>query len=75
MAAPTGIVRTGGTGDGDKTMTMTYEDQLAIGGNLNAAIQMALSEYDLDQRPELVSAIAQAVLVQLDRAGYQITRK
>jgi hypothetical protein len=60
---------------------MNYEDQVAIGTNLNAAIQQTLREYRVGeagidiQDGELVGALAQAVLVQLDRAGYQIVRK
>jgi hypothetical protein len=58
-------------------MAMTYEDQVAIGSNLNAAIEQTLMEYGvLDQQEgQLVGALAQAVLVQLDRAGYQIVKK
>jgi hypothetical protein len=54
---------------------MKYEDMLAIGGNLNSAIQKTLREYDITDQPELVGALAQAVLLQLDQAGYQIVRK
>jgi hypothetical protein len=60
-------------------MAMAYEDQVAIGSNLNAAIQQTLREYNvLDQHQqggELIGALAQAILVQLDRAGYQIVKK
>jgi hypothetical protein len=55
-------------------MAMTYEDQLAIGANLNSAIEKTLVEYGVDN-PDLLGALAQAVLIQLDRAGYQIVRK
>jgi hypothetical protein len=56
-------------------MAMTYEDQVAIGSNLNAAIQQTLREYGVDQQDgQLLGALAQAILVQLDRAGYQIVR-
>jgi hypothetical protein len=58
---------------------MNYEDQVAIGTNLNAAIQQTLREYQVEVEGldggQLVGALAQAVLVQLDRAGYQIVRK
>jgi hypothetical protein len=55
---------------------MNYEDQVAIGSNLNAAIQQTLREYEIDaQDGQLIGALAQAILVQLDRAGYQIVRK
>jgi hypothetical protein len=57
-------------------MTMTYEDQVAIGANLNSAIEQTLREYGVDQQDgQLLGALAQAILVQLDRAGYQIVRK
>jgi hypothetical protein len=55
-------------------MAMTYEDQLAIGANLNSAIEKTLVEYGVDN-PDLLGALAQAVLIQLDRAGYQIVKK
>jgi hypothetical protein len=55
---------------------MTYEDQVAIGANLNSAIEQTLREYGVDQQDgQLLGALAQAILVQLDRAGYQIVRK
>lgn len=73
------------TGNGSGLVTMTYEDQVAIGSNLNDAISRALTEQlgpGYDRRSDLIAdagsligAIAQAVLVQLDQAGYQITRK
>jgi hypothetical protein len=53
---------------------MTYEEQLVIGSNLNSAIEKTLVEYGVDN-PDLLGALAQAVLIQLDRAGYQIVRK
>lgn len=58
---------------------MNYEDQVAIGSNLNAAIQQTLREYQVEveglDSGQLIGALAQAVLIQLDRAGYQIVRK
>jgi hypothetical protein len=55
-------------------MSLTYEEMLAIGGNLNSAIQQTLREYQIDN-PDLIGALAQAILVQLDQAGYKIVRK
>jgi hypothetical protein len=55
-------------------MSMDYQDMLAIGGNLNSAIQQTLREYQIDN-PDLIGALAQAVLIQLDQAGYKIVRK
>jgi hypothetical protein len=64
---------------------MTYEDQVAIGSNLNDAISRALTEQlgpEYDRRSDLIAdagsliaAIAQAVLVQLDQANYKIEKK
>lgn len=55
---------------------MNYEEMVAIGSNLNSAIEQTLREYEIDVRDgQLVGALAQAVLVQLDRAGYQIVHK
>jgi hypothetical protein len=61
---------------------MDYQDQLVIGNAFNQAIQSVLSDYGnsyldqhLDHQPALVSAIAQAILIQLDQSGYQIVRK
>jgi hypothetical protein len=56
-------------------MAMTYEDQVAIGANLNSAIERTLEQQLGESNPQLIAALAQAVLVQLDRAGYQITKK
>jgi hypothetical protein len=56
-------------------MAMAYEDMGAIGGNLNAAIERTLEQQLGEANPQLIAALAQAVLVQLDQAGYQIVRK
>lgn len=56
-------------------MAMNYEDMVGIGANLNSAIQKTLREYDITDQPDLIGALAQAVLIQLDQAGYQIVRK
>jgi hypothetical protein len=59
---------------------MNYEDQVAIGANLNEAIERVLTGFGIPQLygptwTQLISAIAQSVLVQLDQAGYQIVKK
>jgi hypothetical protein len=59
---------------------MTYEDQVAIGANLNEAIERVLTGFGIPQLygptwTQLISAIAQSVLVQLDQSGYQIVKK
>jgi hypothetical protein len=56
------------------TMSMSYEEMVAIGGNINSAIQQTLREYQIDN-PDLLGALAQAILIQLDQAGYKIVRK
>lgn len=53
---------------------MNYEDMVGIGANINAAIERALHAQNI-QDPVLVGEIAQAILLQLDQAGYQIVRK
>jgi hypothetical protein len=55
-------------------MSMSYEEMVAIGGNINSAIQQTLREYQIDN-PDLLGALAQAILIQLDQAGYKIVRK
>lgn len=55
-------------------MSMNYQDQVAVGANINSAIERVLREYDV-LSPDLLGALASAILVQLDQAGYQIVRK
>jgi hypothetical protein len=56
---------------------MDYQEQVAIGANVNAGIQKGLDaqigagQYD----PGLIAAVAQALLIQLDQAGLGIVRK
>lgn len=58
---------------------MDYQDQLAVGNAFNQAIQRVLTDYGITSynydQPALVSALAQAILIQLDQASYQIVRK
>lgn len=56
---------------------MDYQDQVAIGNVFNEAIQRVLADYGISymDQPGLVSALAQAILVTLDQANYQIVRK
>lgn len=54
---------------------MDYQDQLAIGSTFNRAIERVLTEYGVPVGPYRSSAIAQAILVTLDQAGYKIVRK
>jgi hypothetical protein len=56
-------------------MPMGYEDMVAIGGNLNTAIERVLEQQLGEINPQLVAALAQGILVQLDQAGYKIERK
>lgn len=56
-------------------MPLSYEDQIGIGANVNSAIQQALDRHLGTYDPGLIAAIAQALLVQLDQAGYCIERK
>lgn len=68
----------------EQDRAMDYQDQVAIGANLNEAIARALQgrmpiralqSWMPIPNPQVISDVAQAVLVQLDRAGYQIVRK
>jgi hypothetical protein len=58
-------------------MSMSYEEQVAIGANVNAGIQRGLDQqlgvgqYD----PAIIATIAQSLLIQLDQAGLKIGRK
>lgn len=55
---------------------MTYEDMRAVGSAINEAIRRVLAEYGLAlDNAELIGALAQEVLMSIDRANYQITRK
>lgn len=54
---------------------MTYEDQIAIGNIFNTSIHKVLQEYGIYDQPELIGALAQELLVQLDRANYKIEKK
>jgi hypothetical protein len=62
-------------GQGYTDMPMGYEDMVAIGGNLNTAIERVLEQQLGEINPQLVAALAQGILVQLDQAGYKIERK
>jgi hypothetical protein len=55
---------------------MNYQDQLAIGNAFNEAIHRVLADYGIAyyDQPGMVSALAQAILVALDQANYQIVR-
>jgi hypothetical protein len=64
----------GSTFDGTETQ-MTYEDQVAIGNVFNTSIHKVLAEYGIYDQPELIGALAQELLVQLDRANYKIEKK
>jgi hypothetical protein len=50
-------------------MAMTYEDQVAIGANLNSAIERTLEQQLGETNPQLIAALAQAVLVHIMRTG------
>lgn len=55
---------------------MDYQDQLAIGNIFNLTIDRVLKESGgTGDLSSLVSAIAQAILVTLDQAGYKIEKK
>jgi hypothetical protein len=64
---------------------MTYEDEVAIGGCITSAIQQTLSQnWVTDEDRErnfangsspLIGSLAQAVLLKIDQAGYQIVKK
>jgi hypothetical protein len=64
---------------------MTYEDEVAIGGCISSAIQQTLSQnWVTDEDRErnfangsspLIGSLAQAVLLKIDQAGYQIVKK
>jgi hypothetical protein len=58
-------------------MTMTYEDQVGIGANITEAVrrELANSGWQEDELANMTAAVARAVLVQLDQAGYKIERK
>jgi hypothetical protein len=66
-------------------MAMTYEDEVAIGGCITSAIQQTLSQnWVTDEDRErnfangsspLIGSLAQAVLLKIDQAGYQIVKK
>jgi hypothetical protein len=56
-------------------MTLTYEDQVVIGTAINTAIERVLREYQIYDHPDLIGALAQAVLIQLNQTGYQITKQ
>jgi hypothetical protein len=66
-------------------MAITYEDQVAIGGCITSAIQQELAQTyitdeDRDQNfangtSPIIGRLAQAVLVKIDQAGYQIVKK
>jgi hypothetical protein len=59
---------------------MTYDDQVAIGASLNEAVERVLTGFGIPELygptwTQLISAIAQSVLVKLDESGYQIVKK
>jgi hypothetical protein len=64
---------------------MTYEDEVAVGGCVTSAIQQTLSQnWVTDEDRErnfangsspLIGSLAQAVLLKIDQAGYQIVKK
>jgi hypothetical protein len=56
---------------------MDYFDQLAIGNSFNEAVQRVLTDYGVEytDRPGMVSALAQAILIALDQANYEIVKK
>jgi hypothetical protein len=66
-------------------MAMTYEDEVAVGGCVTSAIQQTLSQnWVTDEDRErnfangsspLIGSLAQAVLLKIDQAGYQIVKK
>jgi hypothetical protein len=66
-------------------MAITYEDQIAIGGCITSAIQQTLAQNwitdeDRERRfvdgsSPLIGQLAQAVLVKIDQAGYEIVKK
>jgi hypothetical protein len=62
-------------------MAMTYEDQVGIGANVNSALSRVCREFGLTESskqfdvPGFIGEAGQALLVQLDQAGYQIVPK
>jgi hypothetical protein len=59
---------------------VTYDDQVAIGASLNEAVERVLTGFGIPELygptwTQLITAIAQSVLVQLDETGYQIVKK
>jgi hypothetical protein len=53
---------------------LTYEEQLQIGTLINAGITRALTQAQIEDS-QLILAIAQSILVEIDQGGYQIVRK